>query len=205
MIKPKEKKAGEKAKGKPKHNTRTKYDWDALKMEFIESEFIDVAPFMVKKFWRNIADGWKHAEKIKWWWEEKKQIGEELRRKALEDFKTNIRKQWECVYDKLEQAHVKGLESLTEMILEQGKIVKRKTLKEIKGKDGGDAYTEIVEVDHMKPYLQQFDIISILKHIKLEKGEPTDIVETGDKSKWRAWLDEMKKAREEGKDISSKK
>lgn len=50
MIKPKEKKAGEKAKGKPKHNTRTKYDWDALKMEFIESEFIDVAPFMVKKF-----------------------------------------------------------------------------------------------------------------------------------------------------------
>jgi len=205
MIKPKEKKAGVKAKGKPKHNTRTKYDWDALKMEFIESEFIDVAPFMMKKFWRNIADGWEHAMKIKWWWEEKKQIGEELRRKALEDFKTNIRKQWEGVYDKLEQAHVKGLESLTEMILEQGKIVKRKTLKEIKDKEGWSTYTEIVEIDHMKPYLQQFDIISILKHIKLEKGEPTDIVETGDKSKSRAWLDEMKKAREEGKAISSTK
>lgn len=100
---------------------------------------------------------------------------------------------------------MKGLESLTEMILEQGKIVKRKILKDIKGKDGGDAYTEIVEVDHMKPYLQQFDIISILKHIKLEKGEPTDIVETGDKSKSRAWLDEMKKAREDGKDLSSTK
>lgn len=128
-----------------------------------------------------------------------------MRKKALEEFKTNIRRQWEGVYDKLEQAHVKGLESLTEMILEQGKIVKRKTLKETKDKDSGTTFTEVVEIDHMKPYLQQFDIISILKHIKLEKGEPTDIVETGDKSKSRVWLDEMKKARDEGKELSSTK
>lgn len=57
MIKPKEKKAGEKDKGKGKTKSWARHDWDALKMEFIESEFIDVAPFMVKKFGRNIAEG----------------------------------------------------------------------------------------------------------------------------------------------------
>lgn len=193
MIKPKTKKGISSKKGGKKNKPKTIYDWDAIKQQFFESDFIDVAPFLQLKYGLNTVDSGNAQQKTKWWWEEKKQIADELRRKALEDFKTNIRKQWEVVYDKLEQAHVRWLENLTEMILDQGKISKRKTLKETKDKETGTYFTETIEVDHMQPYLQQFDMIAILKHIKLEKWEPTDIVDTGLQSKSRAWLEEMKK------------
>lgn len=31
---------------KPKKPTRTKYDWQALKAEYLSSDFLDVAPFL---------------------------------------------------------------------------------------------------------------------------------------------------------------
>ncbi len=56
---------------------------------------------------------------------------------------------------------------------------------------------ELVDQDIILPYLNHGDITSILKHIKLEKWEPTDIVDTQGKSQARAWLDDVKKQKEE--------
>lgn len=45
----------------------------------------------------------------------------------------------------------------------------------------------------LRPYLNHGDIVNILKHLKIEKGEPTEIFETGNTSKTRKWMEEMRK------------
>ena len=59
--------------------------------------------------------------------------------------------------------------------------------------------SEIFEIDDITPFLHQADMINILKHIKLEKGEPTDIVDNNGKSQARAWLDDLKKQKTSSK------
>lgn len=65
MIKPNTKKALEKAKGKQKIKARTKYDWDAIKQEFFESDFIDVAPFMQLRYGVSTVDSGNAQQKTK--------------------------------------------------------------------------------------------------------------------------------------------
>lgn len=55
-----------------------------------------------------------------------------MKLEALKQFKSNIRKQWDAVFEKMEMAHVQGLEDLANMILDQGKVVKRKKISEMK-------------------------------------------------------------------------
>lgn len=178
--------------------TKTKYDWEAIKLEFLESDYNDVAPFLADKYQINTRYNTQSREKAWWWWEEKKKIKQELKEKALEEFKSKLKDKWTKVFDKLEQAHVTGLEHLADMILGQWELERRKrTVSSVKHVDDDFYNDTIVEYNHIKPYLGQYDMISILKHIKLEKWEPTEIFDN--QSKTRSWLEDMKK-KKQGKD-----
>lgn len=179
---------------------KKKYDWIALKQEFLVSEYDDVAPFIRQRIGQDTANNKWVAEKTKWWWEEKKQIQEEAKQKALEDFKKNLKKRWEHVFDMLDQAHVTWLTDLANMIMDQWKKRTRKIVRTHRDPETKEITTsEVVEIDDITPILWQTDLISILKHIKLEKWEPTDIMDTQGKSKARAWLDDLKKQKAESK------
>lgn len=180
--------------------TKTKYDWEAIKQDFFESDFIDVAPFLQATYQINTSQSSQAREKTKWWADEKKKIQEEMKQKALEDFKLNIKKRWEHVFDILDQAHVKGLTDLANMILDQWQQRKRKIVRNYRDPETKEiTSSEIFEIDDITPFLHQADMINILKHIKLEKGEPTDIVDNNGKSQARAWLDDLKKQKTSSK------
>lgn len=180
--------------------TKTKYDWKAIKQDFFESDFIDVAPFLQATYQINTSQSSQAREKTKWWADEKKKIQEEMKQKALEDFKLNLKKRWEHVFDVLDQAHVKGLTDLANMILDQWQQRKRKIVRNYRDPETKEiTSSEIFEIDDITPFLHQADMINILKHIKLEKGEPTDIVDNNGKSQARAWLDDLKKQKTSSK------
>lgn len=123
-----------------------------------------------------------------------------MKQKALEDFKLNLKKRWEHVFDVLDQAHVKGLTDLANMILDQWQQRKRKIVRNYRDPETKEiTSSEIFEIDDITPFLHQADMINILKHIKLEKGEPTDIVDNNGKSQARAWLDDLKKQKTSSK------
>lgn len=173
---------------------KTKYDWVALKQEFLESDYIDVAPFIQQKIGKDTANNWQVWLMTKWWADEKKKIQAEMKQKALEDFKQNLKKRWEHVFDVLDQAHVKWLTDLANMILDQWSQRKRKIVRNYRDPETKEiTSSEIFEIDDISPFLHQADMINILKHIKLEKWEPTDIVDNNGKSQARVWLDDLKK------------
>lgn len=186
-------------------NTRTKYDWESIKQEFFESEFLDVAPFMVKKFWRNIADGWKHAEKTKWWWDEKRKIRQEAKRKAQDEFKSNLKERWDAVFDKLEMAHVEWLADLADRILDQWQVDKRKVIRDIRDSNTNEVIgTEVEEEEYVREKLPVDTLIKSITHIKLEKWEPTNITDPNGKSHARAWLDDLNGQKEKTKESKTK-
>lgn len=181
-----------------KATTKTKYDWVAIKQEFFESDFADVKPFLELKYSLNTVTSWNAQQKTKWWADEKKKIQDDLKIEALKNFKSNMKQKWDEVFDKLEQAHVKWLDDLACMILEQWEVWEKKKAFNIRDKETWEMVDQKIVIDQIiKPYLWHFDIINILKHVKLEKGEPTDIVNDGVKAK--QWLDEMRKSKDKQK------
>lgn len=186
-----EKKVTKKVAKKIKSKNKTKYDWIAMKQEYFESDFIDVAPFLKNNYSINTGDNGNALEKSKWWWDEKKKIQEELQREAMKTFKSNMKKKWDDVFDKLEQAHVKWLDNLAEMILDQWEVWEKRKAYNIRDKETWELIDQRIETDQIiKPILWHFDIINILKHVKLEKWEPTEIV--NDWLQAKRWLEDMK-------------
>ncbi len=176
---------------------KTVYNWDAMKLEFMESDYLDVTPFLQYVYRMESGLNWNTKERVKWWGEEKRQVQKEMKQKAYDDFKTNLSKEWTKVFEKLEFAHVNGLENLADMIIDQGKLKKRKVLKTLKDPETGiNLGKEVIDEDFIVPQLNHAEITNIIKHIKLEKGEPIDIVDTQGKSKARSWLDDVKKQKD---------
>lgn len=189
------KKTKPKAKPKP---TRKKYNWDAMKVEFMQSDFLDVSPYIRRKTGQEVWNNKWIAEKTKGWWAEKKKLMEEAQRVAMEKFKMDLRKEWTEAFDKMEMAHVQWVRDLANMILDQWKTVKRK--REVKGYYDKEMEQwigwSIEEHEEVVPYMDQAQIINVIKHFKLEKWQPTDIVETGAKSLAKSWLDDLKTKKE---------
>lgn len=178
--------------------SKQKYDWVAMKQEFFESDYIEAFAFLKSQYGLDPVSNWNIRTQTKWWSEEKKQMQDEAKQKALEEFKGNLKQRWEHVFDVLDQAHVKGLMDLANMILDQWQQRKMKIVKKYRDPETKEVTSsEIVEIDDISPTLHQADMINILKHIKLEKWEPTDIVENWSKAK--AWLLEMKQKKQHEK------
>ena len=109
----------------------------------------------------------------------------------MKNFKSKMKEKWDDVFDKLEQAHVKWLDNLAEMILDQWEVWEKRKAYNIRDKETWELIDQRIETDQIiKPILWHFDIINILKHVKLEKWEPTDIV--NDWLQAKRWLEDMK-------------
>lgn len=191
-------KSNKKTKEITKKPSKAKYDWKALKQDFLESTFLEVAPFIRHRLSKDEANDWNTLKQTTWWADEKKKIREEIKQKALEDFKTNLSKEWQDTFLKLEQAHLRWLNDLVEMLLKQWEIDRKIVEMRIRDEDTWEI-KEIKNVEDViyRPRLNQWEVINILKHIKLEKWEPTDIVENWSKAK--AWLLEMKQKKQHEK------
>lgn len=96
---------------------RVRYNWNELKLEFFESNFEEVAPFMKQKYSKDTAKNSTIAKNTKWWALEKKNLYKKIENKVIRDFKPNA-SAWSTVLSKLEKAHLKWLNLLASSILE---------------------------------------------------------------------------------------
>ena len=98
-----------------KPDGRQKHDWAALKVEFFESQFFDVLPFLVAK---ELAKKGKKlsshtAEKTKGWGEEKRKWLEERARKKLDA----ISSEWDTrIIPQLRAAKTVAIQRILELI-----------------------------------------------------------------------------------------
>jgi len=175
-----------------KTTTRPKYNWPAIKQEFFASEFLHVATFLQHKYSTKTAQSGQVKKMTAWWSDEKKKLVEVLQEQALENYETNLKESWDKIFETLEVAHVKWLEDLANMIIKQWEETTRNKIFTVRDKESWEKVVEKKVTDKIiKPYLTHGDIIAILNHIKLEKWQPTQII--NDWSQAKQWLEEMKK------------
>lgn len=106
---------------------RVRYNWNELKLEFFESNFEEVAPFMKQKYSKDTAKNSTIAKNTKWWASEKKNLYRKIENRVIRDFKPNT-KSWNTVLSKLEKAHLKWLNLLADNILDSWDDSSSKTI-----------------------------------------------------------------------------
>ena len=62
---------------------KQKYDWEKIKMEFMLSEYDEVAPFMKQRYNQDTTINKQVAKMTKWWWKEKQEYKQKIYEKAL--------------------------------------------------------------------------------------------------------------------------
>jgi hypothetical protein len=147
--------------------SNAKYDWDALKQEFFNSDFLEVAPFIRQRLSKETANDSNMANQTKGWAEDKK----EWKRKRMEDVQRQADKE---LIEKLKIS----LEDL---------LINKKLLFQLDSK-----YLEILgrmaqpnsekpltteELNFFKSY--QDKISEIYKRIQIELGLPINIQKLG--------------------------
>ena len=145
------------SKKQVKKNWPKKYDWEALRLEFLVCPIADIS-----EWWRHkrgtteAPQNGNFKKQTKWWLEEKKKLREEISKEALEQ----IKKEWVEVYkpdmSELSEAHKKiftliqatinGM--MRELDSEEGFFVNIKTLK---------ALREMIKIEKWEPtkYVKQ--------------------------------------------------
>lgn len=145
------------SKKQVKKNWPKKYDWEALRLEFLVSPIADIS-----EWWRHkrgtteAPQNGNFKKQTKWWLEEKKKLREEISKEALEQ----IKKEWVEVYkpdmSELSEAHKKIFTLIQatingmmgELDSEEGFFVNIKTLK---------ALREMIKIEKWEPtkYVKQ--------------------------------------------------
>ena len=144
-------------KQKSKKNWAKKYDWAALKLEFLVSPIADISErWRHKRGTVEVPQNGNFKKQTKWWLEDKKKLREEISKEALEQ----IKKEWVEVYkpdmSELSEAHKKIFTLIQatingmmgELDSEEGFFVNIKTLK---------ALREMIKIEKWEPtkYVQQ--------------------------------------------------
>lgn len=142
---------------KSKKNWAKKYDWAALKLEFLVSPIADISErWRHKRGTAEAPQNGNFKKQTKWWLEDKKKLREEISKEALEQ----IKKEWVEVYkpdmSELSEAHKKIFTLIQatingmmgELDSEEGFFVNIKTLK---------ALREMIKIEKWEPtkYVQQ--------------------------------------------------
>lgn len=145
------------SKKQVKKNWPKKYDWEALRLEFLVSPIADIS-----EWWRHkrgtieAPQNGNFKKQTKWWLEDKKKLREEISKEALEQ----IKKEWVEVYkpdmSELSEAHKKIFTLIQatingmmgELDSEEGFFVNIKTLK---------ALREMIKIEKWEPtkYVKQ--------------------------------------------------
>ena len=144
-------------KQKSKKNWVKKYDWAALKLEFLVSPIVDISErWRHKRGTAEAPQNGNFKKQTKWWLEDKKKLREEISKEALEQ----IKKEWVEVskpdMSELSEAHKKIFTLIQatingmmgELDSEEGFFVNIKTLK---------ALREMIKIEKWEPtkYVQQ--------------------------------------------------
>lgn len=135
---------------------KSKYDRQALKLEFFQSDIDEVYNFLAGKFGEKTVK-WNLKNKVKGWSKEKQEYKDKILQKALEKRAKEEAKSLEIPIDQLMKAK-KAVISLFMQKLD-------KTLKQQKETDWEASFN-----------VKEFE--KILKVIKTELGEPTNISKT---------------------------
>ena len=145
------------SKKQVKKNWPKKYDWEALRLEFLVSPIADISERRRHKRGTTEApQNGNFKKQTKWWLEEKKKLREEITKEALEQ----IKKEWVEVYKRdikeLSEAHQKIFSLIQatingmmgELDSEEGFFVNMKTLK---------ALREMIKIEKWEPtkYVKQ--------------------------------------------------
>lgn len=145
------------SKKQVKKNWPKKYDWEALRLEFLVSPIADIS-----EWWRHkrgtteAPQNGNFKKQTKWWLEDKKKLREEISKEALEQ----IKKEWVEVYKpdikELSEAHQKIFSliqatingMMSELGSDKGFFVDMKTLK---------ALREMIKIEKWEPtkYVKQ--------------------------------------------------
>lgn len=173
---------------------RSKYNWHDIKQDFFSSNFQEVMSYLRHTFGTDIAHSWVMRKNTKWWTNEKKQIQEEMKSKAIEDFKTNLKNQWDNTLNKIEIAIIKWLNDICDMVLLQGEVTERNIIITVALDNDPNNGVEqrVVKRKTINPYLWPLELINIIKHIRLEKMEPIEFIKSPSKAK--IWLKEMRES-----------
>ncbi len=109
---------------------------------------------------------WHWPRKTKWWAKEKKARQEKLLETLIAENETRIKEKWRKVFEKIENAHIEWLWTLADQVFSIAKWSQKNT----------------------------FELINILKHFRLEKGQATSFDLTKDLTKEKGakeFLEEM--------------
>ncbi len=163
------------SKKQVKKNWPKKYDWEALRLEFLVSPITDISErWRHKRGTTEAPQNGNFKKQTKWWLEDKKKLREEISKEALEQ----IKKEWVEVYkpdmSELSEAHKKiftliqatinGM--MSELDSEEGFFVNIKTLK---------ALREMIKIEKWEPtkYVQQ----DATAQISFDEGLSQDEIE----------------------------
>ncbi len=134
-----------------KKNGPKKYDWEALRLEFLVSPMMNISEWRRRKRGGiEVPKNWNFQKQTKWRVEEKKKLREEISKEALEQ----IKKEWVEVYKpdmrELSEAHKKiftliqatinGM--MSELDSDEGFFVNIKTLKSLR---------EMIKIEKWEP------------------------------------------------------
>ena len=87
---------------------KSKYDWQALKLEFFQSDIDEVYNFLAGKFGENTVK-WNLKNKVKWWSKEKQEYKNRILEKALEKQAEEQAKELEIPIETLKKAKKKAI------------------------------------------------------------------------------------------------
>jgi hypothetical protein len=146
---------------------QTKRDWEMIRQEFFNSEFLDVAPFIRQKFGKETNNDGNMANQTKGWAEEKRlwkrKINEEIESKAKKELVDKLKIAWEDLL-----LNKKLLFSLDSKFLEiMGRLIRPDLNRPL--------------TDEEKDFFNQYNesISEIYKRIQIELGLPINIQKMG--------------------------
>ena len=167
---------------------KAKYDWVALKQEFFNSDFLEVAPFIRERLGKETDNDTNVANQTKGWAEAKK----EWKRKQIEEVENKTRGEL-----------VNKMKVKVEELMTAKKVSFRLLNKYL------DCYVKQVKGKKLKPTEKNFmgsfpiDIDKVIKWIQIELGEPTNIAQIqGNKEKPLILIDIIRQANKSLKDVN---
>ena len=150
------------SKKQVKKNWPKKYDWEALRLEFLVSPIAEVAERWRQKWGDSeVPKNWNFQKQTKGRAEDKKKFRENIAKEAMEELKKEMIEAYKPSMEELSEAH----QALFTLIRAKIRLMQW----------GDISWTKITNVDVR-------DLKALWEMVKIEKGEPTKYVQQDTKA-----------------------
>ena len=143
---------------------QTKYDYNALKLEYFKSEIDEIKSFRLDK---GLTYSSRTREMTKWRWQEKQKRKNSIIKKALENEKNKIAKELKLPVEDLFKTKKQAIELMKYKLNQYAKKVN----------ESKDSWEDVL--------INMKDLEKIRKVAKVELGEPTIVT----KNEWKTTLE----------------